>query len=343
MALILDLLLLLGAASSALSAPALVKRADVPQFVKDYAPMVWLHSEDPYNPSDLATHISHTQPENNFTVVDGAPSPLTVDNLNSLNNLGGTSIYLTSKDDVTTNPSWLNGQSPDSSGSTGNAITCAVIVNDKGDGNVDAFYMYFYSYNWGGEVVVLGLNVGNFDDHVGDWEHNMIRFANGTPTYVWYSQHANGEAFKYDILDKDTTNSLRPIVYSANGSHANYAISGTHDHTIPNLNLPDNGILDDYTDQGRLWDPIASAWFYSYTPSPETYTAYDGSSPTGWLYFNGQWGDQQYPDSDPRQTELFGQAKYSSGPTGPRDKDLDRTNVCPDNGNDCILRDVLGP
>ena len=252
-------------------------------------------------------------------------------------------MYLTSKDDITTNPSWLNGVSPDSSEKTENAVPCAVIVNDHGDGTVDAFYMYFYSYNWGGEVKIFGLiDLGNFDDHVGDWEHTMIRFVNGKPTYVWYSQHANGEAFKYDVLEKDSTDLLRPIVYSANGSHANYATQGTHDHTIPDLNLPADGALTDFADQGRLWDPIASAWFYSYTPSPETFTAYDGASPTGWLYFNGQWGDQQYPDSDPRQKELFGQAKYQSGPTGPRDKQLNRTDVCPDNGNPCIKRVILG-
>jgi hypothetical protein len=34
-------------------------------------------------------------------------------------------------------------------------------------------------------------------------EHNMIRFINGVPKYVWYSQHANGEAFEFDILNKD--------------------------------------------------------------------------------------------------------------------------------------------
>lgn len=35
-----------------------------------------------------------------------------------------------------------------------------------------------------------------------DWEHNMVRFANGTPTAVWYSQHSNGEAFTYDAVQK---------------------------------------------------------------------------------------------------------------------------------------------
>lgn len=68
------------------------------------------------------------------------------------------------------------------------------------------------------------------------------------------------------------------------------------------------------------------------------------STPINWLYFIGEWGDKQYPASDPRQVEPFNISlltKYTSGPTGPEDKQLYRTNVCPDNGNPCIVRPVL--
>jgi hypothetical protein len=142
-------------------------------------------------PSDLNTHISHTDPRVNFNTVS-APNPL---DLNSLNQLGG-DVYLTSKDDITNNPEWLKGVRPDGNGKT-EGTTAAVIVNDKGEGNVDAFYMFFYTYNWGGEV--LGLSSLNFGNHVGDWEHVMIRYKDGQPQAVWYSQHANGQAFKYSV------------------------------------------------------------------------------------------------------------------------------------------------
>jgi hypothetical protein len=36
-------------------------------------------------------------------------------------------------------------------------------------------------------------------------------------------------------------------------------------------------------------------------------------------------------------------ADLVQGPTGPADKQLNRNNVCPDNGNDCILRGILVP
>jgi hypothetical protein len=54
-------------------------------------------------------------------------------------------------------------------------------------------------------------------------------------------------------------------------------------------------------------------------------------------------GDQQYASNDAKQEEFFGFYKYTSGPTGPQDKQLNRTKVCPDNGILCIIRDSLGP
>lgn len=54
----------------------------------------------------------------------------------------------------------------------------------------------------------------------------MIRFKNGEPQAIWYSQHEYGQAFTYDAVHKI---GKRPIGFSAKGSHANYAVSGSHD------------------------------------------------------------------------------------------------------------------
>lgn len=144
------------------------------------APKVWIHSQDLAFPSDIGAQLVHTKPEVNFNVVDGAPNPLTLDNLASLNGLGGSNVYLTSIDDVTKNPAWLKGVKPDGNGKTDGATSAAVIVNDHGSGNVDAYYMYFYANNPG--PTILGQQVGK---HVGDWEHNMIRFKQGIPQAIW--------------------------------------------------------------------------------------------------------------------------------------------------------------
>jgi len=121
----------------------------------------------------------------------------------------------------------------------------------------------------------------------------------------------------------------------------------THDHTIPNLNLP-VGFLEDQCDQGTLWDPTLSAYYYQYDASTQQFTAYDSSYPTAWLSYNGRWGDQEYPKSDPRQHFILPgvdvTAKFASGPNGPKFKQLDRKNVCSDyNSEPCIIRQILGP
>ena len=174
-------------------------------------------------------------------------------------------------------------------------------------------------------------------------EHTMVRFKNGQPTALWYSQHSFGEAFTYQAVEKQ---GVRPVAYSATGSHANYATTGTHDHTIPGANLP-RGALEDKTDKGTLWDPLLSAYFYSYDGNSKTFTAYDNAAPTNYLKFVGHWGDKLYPTSDPRQKKFFNidaTAKYVDGPTGPEDKQLVRSKVCPDKeGFICVVRPVLGP
>lgn len=86
---------------------------------------------------------------------------------------------------MTANPPWLYGVLPDPvTGESVGAKSCAIIVNDHGNGLIDAYYMYFYAFNLG--ETVLGQVLG---DHVGDWEHSMVRFQNGLPISVWLSQH----------------------------------------------------------------------------------------------------------------------------------------------------------
>jgi hypothetical protein len=154
---------------------------------------VYLDQNELYLPSDIGAQLAHADPSLNFTAIKNGPSPLTLSNLDRLNaiancninSFGTCPIYLTSKDNVTTNPSWLYGVLPDpTTGEAVGAKSCAIIVNDHGNGIVDAYYMYFYAFNMG--ETVFGQVLG---DHVGDWEHTMVRFTNGTPSTMWFSQH----------------------------------------------------------------------------------------------------------------------------------------------------------
>lgn len=129
------------------------------------APLVFLDNNDKYYPSDMLKHIANTHPEVNHTAVEGVPDPLTLDNLDKLNEFGGKNIYLTSTENLIKYPKFLHGKKPDSKTlQTGKAKSCVVVVVEKGDSILDAFYMYFYTFNEG--PTALGHTVGN---HLGDW------------------------------------------------------------------------------------------------------------------------------------------------------------------------------
>lgn len=212
-----------------------------------------------------------------------------------------------------------------------------LVMVDKGSGVLDAFWFFFYSYN-------LGQTVGRvrFGNHVGDWEHAMVRFENGVPRALFCSEHAGGKAYLWSALEKRRVNVTmkgeeveeveRPVLYSAVGSHAMYADAGEHPYVLP------LGLLRDVTDRGPLWDPSRNTYAYFYDYEADAGNATDKDSlvpaasnpdaPTGWFHFAGPWGDETYPLADRRQWRLFGQYHYITGPQGPKFKKLDREKVC---------------
>lgn len=72
-----------------------------------------------------------------------------------------------------------------------------LVAVDKGEGIVDAFWFFFYCFNLGNTV--FNVRCGN---HVGDWEHTVIRFYNGEPKAAFFSEHSFGEAYAYHALEK---------------------------------------------------------------------------------------------------------------------------------------------
>lgn len=115
------------------------------------APYVYIHSQDQYQPSDIGAQVQNTHPDLNSTAVPSGslPNPLTLSNLDQLdsipNSKNGSYIYLASNDDFSQDPAYLNGVRPDANGKTDGAVSCAIIVNDKQNGTVDVYYMYFYA------------------------------------------------------------------------------------------------------------------------------------------------------------------------------------------------------
>ncbi|KAI4865823.1 hypothetical protein F4820DRAFT_418716 [Hypoxylon rubiginosum] len=199
-----------------------------------------------------------------------------------------------------------------------------LVLVDKGSGIVDAFWFFFYAYNLG--QTVLGTRYGN---HVGDWEHCMIRFEAGIPRAVFFSEHEGGQAYAWHAVEKhgNETEIQRPVIYSAVGSHAMYATPGNHPYVLP------FGILKDVTDRGPLWDPSRNlrGYWYDYAAADNEGlepVKENADAPTSWFHYNGTWGDKLYGLDDTRQWRLFGQYHYVTGPQGPKFKNLGREKVC---------------
>ncbi|KAL2384897.1 hypothetical protein RJZ90_001639 [Blastomyces dermatitidis] len=206
-----------------------------------------------------------------------------------------------------------------------------LIVVDKGNGIVDAFWFYFYSFNLGN--IVLNVRFGN---HVGDWEHSLVRFHHGKPKAVFFSEHSFGDAYSYDALEKI---GKRPVIYSATGTHAMYPTPGSHAYILP------LGLLRDQTDRGPLWDPARNYHAYTYDHNNDVLRAANVTphAPTEWFYFAGHWGDKFYPLGDPRQYRFAGQYHYVNGPLGPRFKNLGRRKICGGAATDpCVIRNWIG-
>ena len=207
----------------------------VPDYVLDYAPYVHLYSGEQYWPCDIAKHLLHTTPYLNYTPARAQSDHETLSTLDDLNKWGHYA-YLTSNDDVVDHPEWLTGKSNipesrpqcehgtkgindhhdhdnnDSAGSCGHKkpgysdAPAILIVVEKEDGVVDAFWFFFYSFNKGNTV----FNV-RFGNHIGDWEHTTVRFVNGEPSAVFLSEHDFGDAYTYDAIEKKGKRVSAPV------------------------------------------------------------------------------------------------------------------------------------
>ncbi|KAJ5560337.1 hypothetical protein N7513_002736 [Penicillium frequentans] len=335
-------------ALASLTAAAPVKEADrklrkrdtLPDYAITYAPLSYLYSGEKWFPSDITTHLANVEPEEDYTAI-GTNGSVTLDTLDSLSS----DVYLTASDGpildpLDGTPAWLSSDYgiPDSDGLS--AAPGLIIAAEKNSTTTDVFYFYFYSYNYGGKVLDI-----NFDDHVGDWEHVMIRFVDEEPYAIYCSQHSAGSAYYWDVVDFSGD---RPITYVAYGGHANYVTAGSQDYTIA------LGIISDTTDAGYLWDMTLNYRGYLYDVDADTFSVASGAG-TGateeadesadWLNWLGRWGDEEYPDGllddiETGQYCISSECHYTSGPTGPVDKNLDRTTMCEDD-DDCTIFDNI--
>ncbi|KAK9448243.1 uncharacterized protein V1518DRAFT_307646 [Limtongia smithiae] len=300
--------------------PFAIQPGVIPDYIIKYAPTVHLYSEELYLPGDFREFITNMYPVQNgqnITSSLGITLPLDIYDIARLPR--EENVFLTSRTDFDVDPDWITGRGNLPDIVTGrNPAPAVLIVADKGDGWVDSFWFYFYPFNLGPFV----MGGGPYGNHIGDWEHSILRFHNGLPHSLWMSAHGGGSGFTFKALEKLETNPDRPVIFSARGTHANYGSAGQHSHDLPFR------MLSDFTDRGPLWDPAQNYVGYTYDGT----TVYGEGDVTdinaAWLYFPGHWGDDKLPPDDPRQHFHPFEWRYIEGPTGPLWKHLDRTVVC---------------
>ena len=211
----------------------------IPSYVLRHAPLIHLYSQEEFWPCDMAEHLHHVTPFLDYDPAPEAAQHVNLSNLYQLNRFGR-DVFLQSKDNVEDRPAWLLGRrnipKEDDDSEDGNyrysilrrcqqiiaqALTkltsplrsltryitrarggrstapAILIVVPKPDGIVDAFWFFFYSYNLGNQV----LNV-RFGNHVGDWEHTLVRFHHGKPKAVYFSEHNFGAAYSWEAVEK---------------------------------------------------------------------------------------------------------------------------------------------
>ena len=142
--------------------------------------------------------------------------------------------------------------------------------------------------------------------HEGDWEAvSVLTDLRGTPLLAGYSQHDAGQRRPWKRVPK---RGLRPVVYVALGSHANYFAPGAHRFDprvvepllisiIEQVGLPPV----DHAGKGRVVRPRLV---------PVTATT------PAWMAFAGRWGEGQYLRAPGGVPEAFG-----GSPPGPAFQD----------------------
>ena len=167
-------------------------------------------------------------------------------------------------------------------------------------------------------VVVFGCEVDWFSEagrHYGDWEMVSLLVDNrdGAMIAAGLSQHGVVEWVQYDRLERHTDD-VRPLVYSAFHSHANYRSGGRHDYEVARETATYTATLFDVTDTTGQGPLLVVGDYYLAGDEPSLL-------PT-WLGFPYRWGQYlvNHEDVEWASTNYYDEDEVNPGPTGPPKK-----------------------
>ncbi|XP_059352054.1 uncharacterized protein LOC130688756 [Daphnia carinata] len=327
------------------STPATAITPEAENLIRTWSPLIWLHSEEKFLPSSVEFFLPEVTIQNNESAI--VQEYVTPENL-----IGGeasVTLHMQTREPLDC-PSCYNldmffGQAIENGG-----VPTYTIYREYDDAfnTLDVSYFAFYPYNRGKDacvgVPINGSCAGaekNLGNHVGDWEHNALRFRNGQPYLIHLNVHSFGAYYEWNETtqnfqflvgeevrsavnpnydgspyEKDARYEPRypptvelmgthPIVYSANGSHGLWGSPDVHTY-VPGLPL------QDFTDEGTAWTTWDNLILIPWLPSN---VSYEGN--LNWLNFLGDWGNS----AEGCEYEIItGECELGSGPSGPRSK-----------------------
>ncbi|KAJ3114812.1 Vacuolar protein sorting-associated protein 62 [Phlyctochytrium bullatum] len=233
-----------------------------------------------------------------------APSPLTTSNLDFLRTQGrdDSTEFLWVDGNVKADPS-LPPETAFLYGSKAmDGVPIYAFVAPKRNGVVDLIYWHYSPYNLG-KSTPLG-RVGN---HVGDWEHVVVRTVNGVATALDYHAHGGDGVRVVPANDKRVQwVEGHPVVYTALGSHGMWPQAGKNVYKSVAIVYD---LVDDTGDGGVQWRTWGNVQTIAYKPNGG-YTGNDA-----WLNYKGRYGNKA--DNSCWFHGIVGECLLTDGPTGP--------------------------
>ncbi|MGH8998355.1 MAG: hypothetical protein ACRDY7_03090 [Acidimicrobiia bacterium] len=250
------------------------------QAVRDFAPTVFLHDEEEYQPMAADAFIAGSElrwSHESGCGDDGIAKPPDAKRL-------GTGGY-----------SHQDKSGPPGCNHQGRQFRSDENVRPKGDGNVadgEGFFLDLDNgarngegvgapvyYDIRGQAIVYWLFYGYSDaaarfNHEGDWETVTVLLGDGRPQQVVYYQHGGPCVVPAE--------GKRPVAYSARGTHASYPKPGEHPYGP-------EGAATDTAAAGPRWDTAGNLVPLNTQP---------------WYRYGGGWGE-------------VGEFKDTTGPQGP--------------------------
>ena len=261
---------------------------DQSELARRYAPILYLHPEEQFEPGDPNSFIRESSLKVkgiNLTLIpEGQVKP------SMLGQIKSDEVYLDHADD--------------NAARRGDAETAPFLYHYNAEKR-EITYPLFYPHNKkDGGRIVPGVDGSRLhQEHEGDWEYVKVRLdENYRPLEVEYSNHKNKLVLPWSDVPKEGG---RPVVYVARGSHANSP--SPENRELPSLpripihpSVPGSIPLSIYAAFSDKWDvslrgvgPKIEDEFAAGGKRIDTQARLSDINDQPWYEFRGDWGEQK--------------------------------------------------